>query len=386
MPFRGEYYALKPERRRLVNGLVYPVPDPRYPFLGVHVTPRVDGEVLIGPNAVLALAREGYTWGMISVPDVDGSRSHTGVLALRPSALAHRRHGDARLAEQAAVRRRRPRIRARTAATTTSCPGRRASARRRSIPTAASWTTSGSASASASSCFAMRPSPAATSSLAIAEHIVTTMQSEGDSVTDLSPKAFGASSRLPSTTASTSISTRCATRWVRSPPMARRPGGARRLRRGGVAHADEANGVAHTVASSTDLPFVLGLSERDPDAVVAQARRLLDAVPRPPVALMAQIGDADPAAATASLRRLHDATGVGILVQDYPVVSGVTVTDEQVVEIVSRLPVRGRREVRGAADVRRGGAPGVRGSTCRCSAASAASDCSMNSPRARPAR
>ena len=70
MPFRGEYYALKPERRNLVNGLVYPVPDPRYPFLGVHVTPRVDGEVLIGPNAVLAFAREGYTWGRISVPDV----------------------------------------------------------------------------------------------------------------------------------------------------------------------------------------------------------------------------------------------------------------------------------------------------------------------------
>src|SRR3954449_3230145 len=70
MPFRGEYYALKPERRGLVNGLVYPVPDPRYPFLGVHLTPRVDGEVLIGPNAVLALAREGYTWGRISVPDV----------------------------------------------------------------------------------------------------------------------------------------------------------------------------------------------------------------------------------------------------------------------------------------------------------------------------
>lgn len=70
MPFRGEYYALKPQRRNLVNGLVYPVPDPRYPFLGVHLTPRVDGEVLIGPNAVLALAREGYTWGRISVTDL----------------------------------------------------------------------------------------------------------------------------------------------------------------------------------------------------------------------------------------------------------------------------------------------------------------------------
>ena len=101
---------------------------------------------------------------------------------------------------------------------------------------------------------------------------------------------------------------------------------------------DEANGVAHTVASSTDLPFVLGLSERDPAAVVEQALRLLDAVPRPPVALMAQIGDADTAAAVSSLQRLFDATGVGILVQDYPVVSGVSVTDEQVVEIVSACP------------------------------------------------
>lgn len=72
MPFRGEYWSIKPERRDIVNGLVYPVPDPRYPFLGVHVTPRVDGEVLIGPNAVLALAREGYTWSKVSVPDLVG--------------------------------------------------------------------------------------------------------------------------------------------------------------------------------------------------------------------------------------------------------------------------------------------------------------------------
>jgi L-2-hydroxyglutarate oxidase LhgO len=72
MPFRGEYFALKPHRRGLVNGLVYPVPDPRYPFLGVHVTPRVDGEVLIGPNAVLALAREGYAWKNVSPSDLAG--------------------------------------------------------------------------------------------------------------------------------------------------------------------------------------------------------------------------------------------------------------------------------------------------------------------------
>ena len=70
MPFRGEYYALTPQRRSLVNGLVYPVPDPRYPFLGVHITPRVDGEVFIGPNAVLAMAREGYSWRTASTHDL----------------------------------------------------------------------------------------------------------------------------------------------------------------------------------------------------------------------------------------------------------------------------------------------------------------------------
>jgi 4-hydroxy-tetrahydrodipicolinate synthase len=101
---------------------------------------------------------------------------------------------------------------------------------------------------------------------------------------------------------------------------------------------DEASTVANTVASSTELPYVLGLSERDPDEVVQQARRLLDAVPRPPVALMAQIGDRDAAAAARSFHRLHDATGIGILIQDYPVVSRVSVTDEQVVEIVMACP------------------------------------------------
>lgn len=60
VPFRGEYYRLRPERAGLVRGLVYPVPDPAYPFLGVHLTPRVDGSVDVGPNAVLATAREGY--------------------------------------------------------------------------------------------------------------------------------------------------------------------------------------------------------------------------------------------------------------------------------------------------------------------------------------
>jgi L-2-hydroxyglutarate oxidase LhgO len=65
VPFRGEYWRLRPERGELVRGLIYPVPDPSLPFLGVHLTRKVGGEVWIGPNAVLAFAREGYrrrTW------------------------------------------------------------------------------------------------------------------------------------------------------------------------------------------------------------------------------------------------------------------------------------------------------------------------------------
>lgn len=60
VPFRGEYMDVVPEKKDLVRGLVYPVPDPRYPFLGVHFTRRVSGTVEVGPNAVLAFAREGY--------------------------------------------------------------------------------------------------------------------------------------------------------------------------------------------------------------------------------------------------------------------------------------------------------------------------------------
>lgn len=61
IPFRGEYYKLKKEKRNLVNGLIYPVPDPSFPFLGVHFTKKIDGNVEAGPNAVLAFDREGYS-------------------------------------------------------------------------------------------------------------------------------------------------------------------------------------------------------------------------------------------------------------------------------------------------------------------------------------
>lgn len=60
VPFRGDYYVLRPERRHLLNGLVYPVPDPQFPFLGVHSTLRTNGEMWLGPNALLAVGRESY--------------------------------------------------------------------------------------------------------------------------------------------------------------------------------------------------------------------------------------------------------------------------------------------------------------------------------------
>jgi L-2-hydroxyglutarate oxidase LhgO len=78
VPFRGDYYTLKPEAASLVNGLIYPVPDPSFPFLGVHFTRRIDGAVWAGPNAVPALAREGYRRGQISLRDLASTISFPG--------------------------------------------------------------------------------------------------------------------------------------------------------------------------------------------------------------------------------------------------------------------------------------------------------------------
>ena len=82
VPFRGEYFELVKERHDLVNGLIYPVPDPRFPFLGVHLTKMVDGSVHAGPNAVLALAREGYRWRDINVRDLGESLAWPGLWQL----------------------------------------------------------------------------------------------------------------------------------------------------------------------------------------------------------------------------------------------------------------------------------------------------------------
>ena len=82
VPFRGEYYELVPSRRDLVNGLIYPVPDPDLPFLGVHLTRMIDGSVHAGPNAVLALKREGYRWRDVDVAEAFASIAYPGFLRL----------------------------------------------------------------------------------------------------------------------------------------------------------------------------------------------------------------------------------------------------------------------------------------------------------------
>lgn len=82
VPFRGEYYLLKPSAYHLCRTLIYPVPDPNFPFLGVHFTRRIHGTVECGPNAVLALAREGYCWTDINLRDLGESLTYAGFLRL----------------------------------------------------------------------------------------------------------------------------------------------------------------------------------------------------------------------------------------------------------------------------------------------------------------
>jgi len=94
VPFRGDYYVLKPERRELVNGLVYPVPDPTFPFLGIHTTLRPDGDVWLGPNAVLAFARDGYGRFRVRPRDLGETLATPG---FRRLARRHWRTGTAEL-------------------------------------------------------------------------------------------------------------------------------------------------------------------------------------------------------------------------------------------------------------------------------------------------
>jgi (S)-2-hydroxyglutarate dehydrogenase len=90
IPFRGEYSGFSDRAAALVRGLIYPVPDPAFPFLGVHATRGIDGHVHAGPNAVLALAREGYSWGTVAPREFLATITYPGMLQL---ARRHWRYG-----------------------------------------------------------------------------------------------------------------------------------------------------------------------------------------------------------------------------------------------------------------------------------------------------
>ena len=176
VPFRGEYYRLVPERADLVRGLVYPVPDPAYPFLGVHVTPRVDGTIDVGPNAVLATAREGYHRRSVDLRDLARTVAWPG---FRKLAARHWRAGVHELRGSLSKR-------AFTAAAQDYVPSLRpsdlvpapAGVRAQAVDRDGSLvddfriSTLGPVTAVRNA-----PSPAATSSLAIAEHVVDALRS-----------------------------------------------------------------------------------------------------------------------------------------------------------------------------------------------------------------
>lgn len=171
VPFRGEYLDLLPHKRDLVNGLIYPVPDPDYPFLGVHFTRRVDGGLDIGPNAVLAFAREGYRRGDIDLRDLMATLRWPG---FRRLARQHWRMGVGEMAGSASrrlfVRRAQRYVPALTAADVVPAhAGVRAQAVDRDGGLVDDFCIHHVGAVTA---VRNAPSPAATSSLAIAEHVV----------------------------------------------------------------------------------------------------------------------------------------------------------------------------------------------------------------------
>ncbi len=175
VPFRGRYYALVPQASNLVRGLVYPVPDPAFPFLGVHFTKQISGEMWAGPNAVLALAREGYRARQIALRDVWDTVSYRGfrVFARRNWRAGYDElRGDvSRRAFVAALQRLVPAVRAEHLAKTHS--GIRAQALDRDGSLVDDFRFD-----HAENVVHVRnaPSPGATSSLAIAGHIVETAE------------------------------------------------------------------------------------------------------------------------------------------------------------------------------------------------------------------
>ena len=171
IPFRGEYYQLRPAARYRVRGMVYPVPDPRYPFLGVHLTRDVHDDVHVGPNAVLALARQGYRWTDISVPDLARIAAWPGTWQL---ARRHWRSGVTEVTGSLSKRRYLARVRAyqpdlELADLVRATSGVRAQAVQRDGSLVDDFELDADGRV-----LLVRnaPSPAATASLAIAQHVV----------------------------------------------------------------------------------------------------------------------------------------------------------------------------------------------------------------------
>jgi L-2-hydroxyglutarate oxidase len=171
VPFRGEYMRIRPDKAHMVRGLIYPVPDPRYPFLGVHFTKRVSGDVEVGPNAVLATAREGYRRRDLSLADVYRIAAWPGTWRM---ASRHWRTGVREMygsvskrAYMKAARRYVPEIRA--ADVVRNGSGVRAQALDRDGSLVDDFRIHRLGPITA---IRNAPSPAATSSMAIAEHVV----------------------------------------------------------------------------------------------------------------------------------------------------------------------------------------------------------------------
>lgn len=174
VPFRGEYYALRPRVRDQVRGLIYPVPDPRYPFLGVHLTRTVHDDVLVGPNAIMALSYEGYRWRDAKLDDLARIARWPGTLGL---AREHWRTGARELLSSLSkrvfashARRYLPNL------GSSDLVRARAGVRAQAVDRAGRLLDDFVLQDSGRLLLVRNaPSPAATSSLAIAEHVVSSM-------------------------------------------------------------------------------------------------------------------------------------------------------------------------------------------------------------------
>ena len=178
VPFRGEYMQVSAAKAHMVRGLIYPVPDPRYPFLGVHFTRRVSGAVEVGPNAVLATAREGYRRADVSLRDLYGIAAWPGTWRM---AARHWRTGIREVrgslstrAYMRAARRYVPEIGAADVRRAGSGVRAQALDRDGSLVDDFRIHQMGPVTAVRNA-----PSPAATSSLAIAEHVVDVLHGTG---------------------------------------------------------------------------------------------------------------------------------------------------------------------------------------------------------------